>query len=484
MMKRYLNTLTLAVLLTGLSGCALLGLDYERPNLSALPDSYRDAAASLPSDMAQLNEIPNAWWTLYQDPQLNALVYKAFKNNINIQAAVARIEEADAQMREAGATLLPNVNLGSEGVRNRVTETGFFPPFGPNPRENYNLSLNASFELDFWGKFKRTKEAARANFLSTQYAKEMVKLSTESLVVNSYLNLRSLDSQLTNVRENLNTSEESLALAKRRQEGGIVSILDVQQASLVRDNLLLQEQETIRLRKLTEHVLNILTLEEVNLDQTSLAGLPIPPIPPIGLPSSLLENRPDVRQAEQEMIAANARIGAAKAALYPSISLTSNFGGESFELNDVLKSASRIWSYGLGLNLPIFNGGALSSRVDQASARQKQALQAYIGAVSTAFKEVNDALVNLRQYKAIEVIAESKRTTTQDMLGVARNRYTAGYSSYLDVLEAQRSHIEASQSFVLSRQNTLNATVDLFKALGGGWQGVIDETAYKKQVSK
>jgi outer membrane protein, multidrug efflux system len=483
-MKPYLKLLTIVGLLSGLSGCALLGPDYERPSLSALPDTYGDAEASLPSDLAKLNEIPNEWWTLYQDPQLNELVEKAFKNNSDIKSAVARIEEADAQMREAGAALLPTVDLGADGVRNRVTETGFFPPFGPNPRENYNLSLNASFELDFWGKFRRTKEAARANYLSTQYAQAMVKLSTESLVVNSYLNLRSLDSQLANVKENLKTSEESLELANRRQEGGIVSILDVQQASLVRDNLLLQEQETIRLRKLTEHVLNVLTLEEVNLDQASLASLPIPPIPPVGVPSSLLENRPDVRQAEQDMIAANARIGSAKAALYPSISLTGNFGGESFELSDVLKSASRIWSYGLGLNLPIFNGGALSSRVDQASARQKQALQAYIGAVSTAFKEVNDALVNLRQYKAIEVIAESKKTTTQDMLDVARNRYTAGYSSYLDVLEAQRSHIEASQSFVQSRQNTLNATVDLFKALGGGWQGAVDENELNKQVSK
>jgi outer membrane protein, multidrug efflux system len=482
MMKRYLNMLMVVALLTGLSGCALLGIDDERPHLFALPDSYGDAQTALPSDLAKLDAIPSAWWTLYQDPQLNALVEKAIQNNSNIQAAVARIEEADAQMREAGAALLPTVDLGADGVRNRVTETGFFPPFGPNPRENYNLSFRASFELDFWGKFKRTKEAARANFLSTQYAKEMVKLSTESLVVNSYLNLRSLDSQLTNVRENLSISEESLALAKRRQEGGIVSILDVQQASLVRDDLLLQEQETIRLRKLTEHVLNILTLEEVNLDEASLASLPMPPIPPVGVPSSLLENRPDVRQAEQEMIAANARMGAAKAALYPSISLTSSFGGESFALGDILKSASRIWSYGLGLNLPIFNGGILSSRVDQASARQKQALQAYISAVSTAFKEVNDALVNLRQYHTIENIADSKKETTQAMLAVARNRYQAGYSSYLDVLEAQRSHIEAAQSFVQSRQNTLNATVDVFKALGGGWQGSITQDASSDNV--
>jgi outer membrane protein, multidrug efflux system len=297
-----------------------------------------------------------------------------------------------------------------------------------------------------------------------------VKLSTESLVVSTYLNIRSLDSQLNNVKENLSISEESLALAKRRQEGGIVSILDVQQASLIRDNLLLQEQDLIRTRKLTEHILNILTLEEIKLDQADLTSLPMPPSPPLGLPSEILENRPDVREAEQGMIAANANIGLAKAALYPSISLTGSFGGESVQLGDVLKSASRIWSYGLGLNLPIFNGGALSSKIDQASARQKQALQSYIGTVATAFKEVNDALVNLRQYKAIEEIADSKKKTTQAMLNVAQNRYKAGYSGYLDVLEAQRSNIEASQSYVQSRQNTLTASVDLFKALGGGWQ--------------
>lgn len=468
-MKLVLRSLSVITLLVVLPSCMLIGPNYERPT-TALPDSYGEAKTSLPSDMAKLREMPNKWWTLYQDPQLNALMEKTFKNNSSIKAAVARIEEADAQMREVGATLLPTVDLGGNGTRTRVTEAGPFPPFGQNPRNNYKLNLNSAIELDFWGKLRRAKEAARANFLATTYAKEMVALSTQSLVVNSYLNIRSLDSQLINVNENLKTSEESLSLAKRRQEGGIVSILDVQQASLIRDNLLLQEQEMLRLRRLSEHVLIILTLDEVHLEQADLMALPLPPIPPVGLPSALLENRPDVREAEQAMVAANANIGVAKAALYPSISLTGSLGGESVELGEVLKSASRIWSYGLSVDLPIFNGGALSSRVDQASARQKQALQEYIRVVGLAFKEVNDALVSLRQYKAIETIANSKTTTTQAMLDVASNRYKAGYSSYLDVLEAQRSHVEASQSFVLSRQNTLTATVDLFKALGGGWQ--------------
>lgn len=468
-MNKTIKRLSVLSILLILVGCMTVGPDYERPAL-ALPESYGEAVATLPQDMAKLNKIPHQWWTLYKDPQLDALVEKAFKNNNNIQTAIARIEEADAQMREVGASLLPTVDLSGSGQRNRVTEAGPFPPFGQNPRSNYQLGFNASFEFDFWGKLSRAKEAARANYLATTFAKETVQLSTESLVVNSYLALRSLDSQLINVKENLATSQESLALAKRRQEGGIVSMLDVQQASLVRDDLLLQEQELLRSRQLTEHVLNILTLEEVDLAQADLTTLPLPPIPPVGLPSALLENRPDVREAEQQMIAANADIGAAKAALYPSISLTGSAGGESVELGDVLKSAARIWSYGLSLNLPIFNGGALTARVDQANAKQKQVLQNYIIVVATAFKEVNDALVNLRQYKAIETIANAKKTTTQAMLDVANNRYQAGYSGYLDVLEAQRSHIDASQSFVQSRENTLTATVDLFKALGGGWQ--------------
>lgn len=473
-MNRLIKTVSGITLAVTLSSCTMLGPDFFRPK-TTLPETYQQVEATT------LAEIPDQWWTLYQDPQLNALVEKTLKNNSDIKIAVARIEEADAQMREVGAAILPTVSLGGNGTRNQVTETGIFPVFGPNPRNSYNLSLSSSVEIDFWGKLRRTKEAARANYLATQYAKETVQLSTASLVVTSYLNIRSLDSQLRNVKESLSFSEESLALAKRREEGGIVSILDVQQASLVRDNLLLQEQELIRTRKLTEHVLNLLTLEELEITKGELASLPMPPTPPVGLPSALLENRPDVRQAEQTLIAANANIGVAKAALYPSISLTGAYGGESIELGDVLKSASRVWSLGLGLNLPIFNGGALSSRVDQASAREKQALQTYIGTVATAFKEVNDALVNLRQYKAIEAIADSKKVTTQAMLEVAQNRYKAGYSGYLDVLEAQRSHIDATQGFVQSRQNTLTATVDLFKTLGGGWQQRVESEKVVKK---
>ncbi|MGZ8270208.1 MAG: efflux transporter outer membrane subunit [Methylophilus sp.] len=468
-MKPYLRTINIVVMLALLPGCQLLGIDYKRPD-SNLPETYVETGGQS-SDSAAV-EAPSKWWTLFQDKQLDALVEKAYQNNTNIKLAVARIEEADAIMREVGASLLPTVDLGGAATRSRVTEAGASTvPIGNNPRNNYKLALNSSIELDFWGKLSRAKEAARANYLSTQYAKETVLWSLSSLVANNYLIIRSLDSQLAVNQDNQKSSEESLALTKRRQEGGVVSILDVHQAELVLADLKSQALELKRLRALSEHQLGVLTGElGLRINQADLLALPTPPTPPAGLPSSLMEARPDVRQTEQAMVAANANIAIAKAALYPSISLTGALGGESVELSDILKSAARIWSFGLTLNLPIFNGGKLNSRVDQATAKEKQALASYQTSIQTAFREVNDALVNVRLYKEREAIAQSKEAISKKMLDVAQNRYKSGYSAYIDVLDAQRSHYEATQSFVQSRQNVLIATVDLFKALGGGWE--------------
>lgn len=447
-----------------LTSCAAVGPDYERPK-DVLPEQYSQVG-----EQASKQSVPNQWWTLYQDETLNTLIESAFENNTDIKLAVARIEEADAVMREVGASVFPSVDLAGDAERSRVTEAGIFPVFSGNPRSNYQLVLNSSIELDFWGKLRRAKESARANYLSTQYAKDTVMWSLSSLVANNYLVIRGLDSQMVVTLEDIKISEESLALTNRRLEGGIVSILDVHQSELVRENLLSQQLEIERLRALAEHQLAVLTGQlDLTVATAELLSLPMPPTPPAGLPSSLLESRPDVHQAEQAMIAANANIGIAKAALYPSISLTGSLGGESVELGDVLKSAARIWTLGLSLDLPIFNGGKLNARVDQASAKQKQALANYQSALQTAFREVNDALVNARQYKARETIAEKQQSIAKRILEVAQNRYLAGYAAYIDVLDAQRSHHQATQTFVQSRQDVLIASVALFKALGGGW---------------
>ncbi len=456
--------ISIAVAALLLSGCQSIWPDYQRPKV-AVPLAYDQQANQASSQLS------NTWWTLYQDQVLNDLVAKAVQNNSDIKLAVARIEEADAVLREVGAALFPQIDLNSAASRTRATTTGATPVLANNPRSNFNAQLRTSFELDFWGKLSRTKEAARAQALSTRYAKDTVALSLAGLVASNYLLIRSLDSQLLVTQVSLKSREESLALTQRRLEGGVASALDVQQAEVARENLSAQLSDLNRLRALSLHQLTVLTGDmELNIASADITSLPIPPSPPAGLPSALLESRPDVRQAEEQMVAANANIAVAKAALYPSISLTAGFGAESMQLGDVLKSASRIWTGGLSLNLPIFDAGKMSARVDQASAKQKQVLASYEGVLLNAFREVNDALVSLRLQTEREVALNKAQVAAQKALQISENRYQSGYSAYLEVLDAQRVYNDAALTFIQSRQARLVATVSLFKALGGGWQ--------------
>ncbi len=462
-----LRIIHLAVIVTLLPSCTLVGPDFSRPNVP-MPAQYAGAVASQEKLI-----ISNTWWTLYDDPTLNALIAKALQNNTDIKSAVARIEEADGFAREVGAALFPEIDLDGSAARTRVTTLGTLPlPAGYSPTHNdYRAALGTSFEIDFWGKLRRAKESARAQALSTRYAKDTVSLSLSSLIANNYLQLRSLEAQIALSRDNLRSRDESLLLTKRRLEGGVASNLDVQQAQVSSSNLIAQIVELVRQREITLHQLALLTGDlGLTLAESDIKNLPIPPTPPAGLPSALLENRPDVAQAEQNLVAANANIGVAKAALYPTISLTGFFGGESTDLGDILKSGARIWSGGLSLNLPIFDSGRLNSKVDQVTAKQKQVLASYEGAVQSAFTEVNDALVNVRQTTEREVALDKSQQAAKEALRIAENRYKSGYTAYLDVLDAQRVYNDASLSFIQSRQARLTASVGLFKALGGGWQ--------------
>jgi multidrug efflux system outer membrane protein len=462
---KFLN-LALAVIL--LTSCALVGPNYERPP-AELPMQFSESASNVNDANVPIS---NTWWELYNDAVLNDLVSKALRNNTDIKLAVARIEEADAFLREVGSALLPTVDLDSSASRSRASTIGPvpFPPGAKALRKDFEIKLGTSFEIDFWGKLRRAKEAARAQALSTRYARDTVNLSLAGLVSSNYLLLRSLDGQIMLSRSTLVSREESLALTKRRAKGGIASDLDIQQAEGSRANLLAQIADLTQQRALTEHQLAVLSGDlNLKLAEGDIKQIPLPPVPPAGLPSTLLEARPDIRQAEQDMIAANAKIGVAKAALFPTISLTASFGAESGELGDILKSAARIWSGGVGLNLPIFDAGRLSSRVDQASAQQKQALASYEGSIQTAFREVNDALVKVRQGGEKEAALQIAQEAAGKSLQIAENRYKAGYSAYLDVLDAQRTYNEASLAYIQSRQVRLAATVELFKALGGGW---------------
>lgn len=464
----------LVLLATLLPGCVLMGPDYERP-LFSLPAIFSsDEVAD--ADQAPLTA-ESPWWELYQDVVLTKLVNQALQNNTDIKVAVARIEEADAFAREVGAALFPQIDLDGSATRSRVTESGAFSSFnGMNPRENYRIQLGTTYELDFWGKLRRAKESARAQALSTRYARDTVALSLAGLVTSNYLQLRSLESQIALSEDSLRTRNESLVLTKKRLEGGVSSALDVHQAEVASSNLAAQIVELKRLRAISEHQLALLTGQlDLKIPAGDINQLPLPPLPPAGLPSSLLEARPDIRQAEEQLVAQNANIGVAKAALFPTISLTANYGGESNELGDVLKSAARIWGGGLALNLPIFDAGRLSARLDQATAQQKQALASYEGAIRTAFQEVNDALVTVRRNAEREALLDNSRESAKKAVVISENRYKSGYSAYIDVLDSQRVYNDAAIAYIQSRQARLIASVDMFKALGGGWQDKVEQ---------
>jgi len=454
-----------------LIGCKSVGPDYRR-NEANLPAAYSETNNDKTVANTAQKEVLKQWWKRYQDEKLNEFVELALKNNTNIQLAVARIEEADASMREVGASLFPEVNLTAGATRTKVTEVGANPVFGNPTRNDYIFGLGTSYELDFWGKIRRAKESAAANALATRNAKETVELSLIGLVTSNYLQLRGLDAQIAVIKFNQLDLVESLNLTKRRLEGGVASALEVSQAEVAVTNSQAQLTELLRLRALSLHQLAILTgVLDLQLDTGDIRTLPLPPTPPVGLPSALLENRPDIRQAEQALIAENAQIGIAKAALYPSITLTGNLGGESLELGNILKSGARIWTFGLGLDLPIFDSGRRQSRVDQANAKQKQALAQYQTAIQNAFREVNDALVTRRLNAEREQSLIQSEASAKKALTVAENRYKSGYSAYLEVLDAQRVHNEASLSVVQAKQATFLATVELFKVLGGNWLG-------------
>jgi outer membrane protein, multidrug efflux system len=458
------------LLLLLLASCKMLGPDYQRSETN-LPATFSQTDA----DTSTSEELTKQWWKHYQDAKLNELVELSLKNNTDIQLAVARIEEADASMREVGASLFPEVGLSGNAARTKVTELGANPVLISPIRNNYTIGISTNYELDFWGKIRRAEEAATANALASYYSKETVELSLIGLVSSNYLQLRGIEAQIAVTKDSLRSRTESLGLTQRRLAGGIASSLEVSQAEVAVTNLDAQLIELNRLRALSVHQLAVLTgVLDLKLDneanQADIRSLPLPPVPPAGLPSALLENRPDIRQAEQALIAQNAQIGVAKAALYPSISLTGSFGGESLELSNLLKSGARVWSLGLGLDLPIFDSGRRQARVDQATARQKQALAQYQSTIQGAFREVNDALVTRRLNVEREQSLASSEASAKKALSVAENRYKAGYSAYLEVLDAQRVHNDAALAKVQARQASSLATVELFKVLGGDWR--------------
>ncbi|MDQ2964069.1 MAG: efflux transporter outer membrane subunit [Pseudomonadota bacterium] len=458
--------LGIGVAALALAGC-MVGPEYERP-IVPLPRAFTGTDATT----AVADSVPPEWWRLFGDPTLDALVAIARTNNTDIRQAVARIEEADANLRAVNAALFPQINLGATANRTAFSSAVASPPQAgtPSVRNDLRLALSSSFEVDFWGKLHRATEAARAADLSTRYAKEVVTLSIAALTTQTYFLLRSLDAQIASTRATLATRDDTLSIVRRRAEGGLASDLDVRQAEGARFDAALQLDELARQRELAEHLLATFTGKlDLALVPGDIAQLPQPAVPPPGLPSTLLERRPDIRQAEQDLIAANAQIGVAKAQLFPTITLTGSFGGESAALARLFTLPGRIWTLGAGLSAPIFEGGRLTALVDVQRARREQSLANYQKTIQTSFREVVDALTNVRQYAATERDAQASVDAAREALRLATIRYDAGYTRFLDVLDAQRSLNASELALIRSRQNLLSANVDLMKALGGGW---------------
>ncbi len=388
--------------------------------------------------------------------------------------SISCIKEADALLRQVDAALLPQVDGNVASTRSHVSRTTAtpMPATAPIVRDNTRFSLTTAFELDVWGKLRRASEAARAQALGTRYASETVSLSLAATVVQAYLNLRALDAQLLVTADSASSQAKSARLTRTRFEGGIASQLDVQQAEGALASYTAAQLQLEKNRALAENLLGLLVGQPgLTVAPGDLRQLPVPPVPPAGLPSDLLEARPDVRQAESALIAANAKIGVAKAALFPSITLTGSLGRESKDLSQLFSAPSAIWSFGAGLTQPIFEGGRLRAQVDQVSAQQKQSLESYRKSVQTAFREVNDALVGVRRSGEAEDAYATAMNAARRSLQLAQARYDGGYSPYLEVLTAQRSANDATLAWVQNRQARLVAAVDLFKALGGGWKG-------------
>ena len=452
-----------------IAGCTTVGPDYKRPDVP-LPRQFGEPA---PAQTVETAKVPAGWWRLYSDATLDELVASGFKGNADVRLAVARVQEAEGALREVRASIFPEV-VGTAAYSRQGVSTKAQPPVPAGiatVRPNYQALVSTSYEIDFWGRVSRGNEAARATLLSSQLSRDVVDITLAGSIAQSYFALRSLDAQIAVLDNSIRVRRESLEIAKTRLDAGLAPELDVFQAQGALADALVQRRDAVRSRALVQHQLAQLAARpDLKLTAGDLFALPTVPLPPAGLPSTLLDRRPDIRQAEETLVAANAQIGIARAALFPTVSLTAGAGIQSAQFADLVGGpGAAIWNVGVALSAPIFDAGRRSARVDQASARREQAVAGYQRAIETGFREVADALVNVQQTGESEAELKDRLDAARNALDLSTLRYQSGYSPYLEVLDAQRTANDAELAYVRNRQSRLAFSVDLMKALGGGW---------------
>ena len=456
-MRKILAMVALTPLLVS---CALTP-DYERPELD-VPEQYiaPDAAGE---SLANLD-----WWQLFQDEQMQLLIRTALEENKDLRVALSRIEESRLTVTAVRANQFPFLQISAFGGRGK--ESREFVP-GANADDSFQLSGDLTYQVDLWGEFSRATEAAQAQLLATEYAYRNITLSLVSEVARTYLLLRDLDERLQISRRTLETRQDSLKLIQARFDKGTVPELDVYQAQIevaVADTAIASFKRQI---VQTENALRILLGRNPGAVTRgdALAGQVFPPAVPAGLPSELLQRRPDVIQAEANLMTATAQVGVAEALRYPSISLTGRYGAGSTDLSDLNSSDAETWSVGANILAPIFNSGQLKAQADAARERAKQSVLIYESTLQQSFREVEDALVAVRTYNDENEAQARRALAAKNAARLSRARYDGGVVDYLEVLDTERTLFNAELAQSETLQLYFNAIVRLYGALGGGW---------------
>ncbi|OLB25702.1 MAG: hypothetical protein AUH13_30210 [Acidobacteria bacterium 13_2_20CM_58_27] len=448
------------------AGCRV-GPNYHRPVVQP-PTAFRDLSENPQAQAHAASYADLPWWQVFQDPQLQELIRTALKQNYDLQLATERINAARAQVAISRSRLFPQVqgngDFSGGKEHNFQTKSNFLL-----------LTADAAFQLDFFGGLRRATEASRAELLATENARQTVILTLVSDVASAYFALLQLDLQLQITHETVKTQQDSVKLTNLRVEHGVATRLDVLQAQQVLDSANAQIPDLERQIAQEENAISILLgnyPQAVPLGRP-LVEQPLPPEVPPGLPSSLIERRPDIREAEQVLVSANAEIGVAKAQFFPQISLTGSGGGSfgrSSAFSSLMSSQVGIWSYGAQVSQPIFTGGALRGNLEVAKSQHQQALISYRQTIQRAFGDVSDALIGYEKFHQVRVRQEDTVKDLQESVRLSNLRYTGGTTTYLEVLDGQRSLFSAELTLAEARGTEYQSLVQLYRVLGGGWQ--------------
>ena len=457
----------LGVAVVSLAGC-LVGPNYKRPIVNT-PNTYRGLTDAEAANVTPASLGDQKWWEVFQDQQLQQLIRTALQQNYDVRIAAERVLEAQEQLGITRANEYPSVNVSGSGngLRNPAT--------GPIPAYEFNygrITANASWQPDFWGLYRRATEAARAQLLASEWARQEVNATLVANVASAYFQLRELDLELDISKRAVASRNESLQLTQTLEEHGINSILDVRQAEQLVYTATGQIADQERRIEQQENLLSVLLGNNPAAVPrgTELTAQIHPPEVPAGLPSSLLERRPDIRRAEQLMIAANAQIGVARAAYFPQISLTASPGFQSAALSNLFSGPSGLWSFSGSITQPIFTAGKLRSGVRLAEAQQQEALLTYQQTIQGAFRDVSNALVAYRKDQEFRAQQELLARSAEDAAQLSGRRYSSGTTSYLEVLTNETNYFSAQLGLAQARLNELLALVQIYQALGGGWQ--------------